>query len=226
MPTEEFDLPAHGDEFDARLTVPDDPDGRGVAMMPGLNHGPWGDVFDRFATEAAADGIHVVRFDGWPTPESLDERTLEDLHAELDAALARLREGGCDELGVVAQRFGGGVTLTDVPAAADRVVLWAPASFTCGDEDGVAGAFDVPLPDLFETPERTRFAPSRLADVDASVLVIQGTDDEAASVENARRLVDALDDAELVVREGEDHSFRGEDREPEIVDLTLSFLRD
>jgi hypothetical protein len=36
--------------------------------------------------------------------------------------------------------------------------------------------------------------------------------------------VDALPDADLVRRDGEDHSFRGEDREPEIVDQTLAVL--
>jgi hypothetical protein len=38
-------------------------------------------------------------------------------------------------------------------------------------------------------------------------------------------VVDALPDAELLLREGEDHSFRGEDREPEVVERTLAFLR-
>jgi pimeloyl-ACP methyl ester carboxylesterase len=71
---------------------------------------------------------------------------------------------------------------------------------------------------------RRRFAPSRVADVDARVRLVVGTDDEALPVDRARRLVDALPDADLVLREGEDHSFRGDDREPEIVDQTLAVL--
>lgn len=67
MPSEEFTLTAHGDDFDARLAVPDGSAGRGIAVLPGAGHGPWGDIFDRFAEAAAADGAHVLRFDGWPT---------------------------------------------------------------------------------------------------------------------------------------------------------------
>lgn len=224
MPSEETTLDAHGDSYEARLAVPEDPDGRGVAVMPGAGHGPWGDIFDRLAEAAAADGAHVLRFEGWPTNDVLDGKTLRELQAELEAAVDRLREAGCSDLAVVGKSFGGGVTLTRVPEAVDRVVLWAPATFTLGDEDRVAAELDTPLEELIEAPERRQFGPSRLADVDAAVRVVQGGDDRAALVENARRVVDALPDAELVVREGEDHSFRGDEREREVVEETLAFL--
>lgn len=224
MQTEAFQLAAHGDEFDAELAVPDDPDGRGIAVMPGASHGPWGDIFDLLAEEAASDGAHVLRFEGWPTNDDLEAKTLRELHAELDAAVDRLAVEGCSELAVVAKSFGGGVTLTHVPDAVDRVVLWAPATFTLGETDRIGDALDTQFAELIEPAEQRRFAPSRLADVDVPVLVIQGADDHPELVENARGVVDALPDAELVVREGEDHSFRGEDREPEVVEQTLAFL--
>lgn len=56
------------------------------------------------------------------------------------------------------------------------------------------------------------------------VRVIQGDDDRPALVDNARDVVDAIPDAELVLREGEDHSFRGDDRGREVVEQTLAFL--
>ncbi|WP_325064014.1 alpha/beta hydrolase [Halobacterium bonnevillei] len=226
MQTEAFQLAAHGDEFEARLAVPDDPDGRGVAVMPGAGHGPWGDIFDLLAEDAARDGAYVLRFEGWPTPDDLEAKTLREFQSELVAALERLREAGCTELSVVAKSFGGGVTLTDVPDAVDRAVLWAPATFTLGDTDRLEDALDTPFEELIEPSERRTFAPSRLADVDVPVLVIQGADDRPELVENARGVVDALPDAELVVREGEDHSFRGDDREQAVVEQTLAFLRD
>jgi predicted alpha/beta hydrolase len=224
MPSIDTTLSAHGDEYEARLTVPENPDGRGVAMVPGAGHGPWGDIFDRFAETAAAEGIHVLRYDGWPSTDDLDGKTLNVLHAELDAALDRLRDEGCESLAVVAKSFGGGVTLTRVPDALDVAVFWAPATFYSGERDGVADAFDVPMAELIEDEARRRFAPSRVADVDARVRVIVGTDDEALPTARARRLVDALPNADLVRRDGEDHSFRGEDREAEIVDQTLAVL--
>lgn len=226
MPTEEFDLSAHGDSYEARLTIPEAPDGRGVAMMPGAGHGPWGDIFDRFAEEAAADGCHVLRFEGWPTPAVFGEKTVSELHAELDAAVERLQAEGCTDLGVVGKSFGGGVTLTHVPASVDRVALWAPAFVTFGDEETVSDSLDVPLKEMKDAPERRQIAPSTLADLDAALLVVQGDEDEVRSVEHARNIVEAAPDAELLVREGEDHSFRGDDREREVVAETLDFLRD
>ncbi|MFB6270560.1 MAG: alpha/beta hydrolase family protein [Halobacterium sp.] len=224
MQREEVALQAHGEEFDAELAVPDDPDGRGVAVMPGGGHGPWGDIFDRFAEDAAADGVHVIRFEGWPTPEVLMGKTVRDMHAELDAAVDRLREEGCTELGVVGKSFGGGVTLTHVPEGVDRVVLWAPAFVTFGDEETVSDSLDDSLEALKDAPERRQISAAWMADFDASLRVIQGDEDDVRSVEHARKVVDAAPDAELVVREGEDHSFRGDDREQEIVDQTLDFL--
>lgn len=225
MQTDDTALQAHGETFDARLTVPDDPDGRGVAVLPGAGHGPWGDIFDRFAEAAAADGCHVLRFDGWPTPEVFMEQTVSEVHAELDAALAHLDEAGCSDLALVGKSFGGGVALTRIPEAVDRVALWAPAFVTFGDEATVEDAVDVPLAELKDTPERRQIAASTLADVDADLLVVQGDADEVRSVEHARSVVDAAPNAELVVREGEDHSFRGGDREREVVAETVDFLR-
>lgn len=224
MQSQSSTLAAHGDEFEARLAVPDDPDGRGIAVMPGAGHGPWGDIFDRLADRAASDGAHVLRFEGWPTNDVLDQKTLRDLHAELDAALRRLRAEGCTELAVVAKSFGGGVTLTDVPDAVERVVLWAPATFTLGDTDHVDAVLDTPFEDLIEHSEKRTFGESRLADVDAPVLVVQGGDDRPELVENARGVVDALQNGELLLREGEDHSFRGDDLEQAVVEQTLDFL--
>lgn len=125
---------------------------------------------------------------------------------------------------MVAKSFGGGVTLTDVPNAVDRAVLWAPATFTLGDVDNVGDELETPLADLIEDAERRQFGSSRLTDVDATIRVIQGIDDHPALVENAEVVVDALPDADLVLRDGEDHSFRGDDREREVVEQTLDFL--
>jgi dienelactone hydrolase len=224
MQSQSATLAAHGDEFEARLAVPDDPDGRGIAVMPGAGHGPWGDIFDLLAEEAARDGAHVLRFEGWPTSEVLDAKTLRELQAELVAALDRLREEGCTDLAVVGKSFGGGVTLTNVPDAVDRVVLWAPATFTLGETDNLDDLLDAPFEELIEPAEQRRFTESRLAHVDVPVLVIQGGDDRQELVDNGRAVVEALPKGELLLRDGEDHSFRGDDREQAVVEQTLDFL--
>jgi|GEM_PF-853230 len=226
MSAETFALTVHGDEYEARLTVPEEPDGRGVVVLPGAGHGPWGDIFDRFAAAAADDGSHVLRFDGWPTAEEFMAQTVAEIHAEIDAAVDRLRAAGCTELGLVGKSFGGGVALTHDLAAFDRVALWAPAFVTFGDEETVSDSLAVPLGEMEDAPERRQIAPSTLADLNATLLVVQGDGDEVRSLDHARRIVEAAPDAALVVREGEDHSFRGADREREVVAQTVAFLGD
>ncbi|WP_232702464.1 alpha/beta hydrolase [Halobacterium wangiae] len=221
MRSEAATLSAHGDAYEAELTVPDDPDGRGIAVMPGAGHGPWGGIFDRLAEAAAADGSHVFRFESW-TPSGVWEKSLDDLHAELDAAVRVLQDRGCTDLAVVGKSFGAGVMLTHVPDAVDRLVLWAPAAFDFGEESHIGGVSAAPIEEL----DSRQIGPGTLADVDAAALLIHGSEDAVVPVENSRRVVDALADAELLVREGEDHSFRGVDLEREVVDQTLAFLRD
>jgi len=221
MRSEAATLTAHGDSYEAELTVPDSPDGRGVVVMSGAGHGPWGGIFDRLAEEAAAEGAHAFRFESW-TPSGVWKKTLDELQAELDAAVERLREEGCTDIAVVGKSFGAGVTLTHVPEAVDRLVLWAPAAFDFGAESHIGGVTAAPIEEL----DSRQIGPETVADLDASVRIIHGSDDEVVAVENSRRLVDAVDDGELLVREGEGHSFRGADREREVVAETLAFLRD
>lgn len=197
-------MEAHGASYSGRLNVPDEDSERGILVIPGAGHGPFGDVFDRFATTAAERGHLVARFETWTDHEDLSAKTDSDFRAELEAGAEFLQSSGCSSLAVVAKSFGGRLALTHLPDAVDRVVLWAPAVLF-GEHD--------------ESPSITA---SELATLDAPVRILQGDEDDVVSVENAAKIADALPDGELVTLSGEDHSFLNDERRT--VDETLAFL--
>ncbi|MFC3959011.1 alpha/beta hydrolase [Halovivax cerinus] len=193
-----------GDErYPGRLNVPDAETDSGILMVPGAGHGPFGDVFLRFARTAANSGHQVARFETWPFPTDLEAKTDADFAAELEASVDFLRDRGCETITVVAKSFGGRIALWHLPEAVDRLVLWAPA-ILAGDHDDEPSISD-----------------DDLASIEIPVRLLQG-DEDTLSMENAAALVDALPTGELVELPGEDHSFR-RDHERVIAE-TMSFL--
>lgn len=190
-----------------------------MVVLPGAGHGPYGDIFDRFAERAAEDGLLVLRFQSWEDHEELARKTLGDLHAEIDAAVAFLAERGCTRISVVGKSFGGGVALTHVPDAVARIVLWAPA-IGVGDEPNLDESRRM---DLREA--NLRIDPPTLGTIETPVRILHG-DEDHIPFENSRKLVDGLRDAELIEVEGADHSFLGPEEGVEGVTIehTMEFL--
>jgi hypothetical protein len=90
-----------------RLDVPDEPNGRVVAVLPGSDHGPYDDIFDDFAEAAAGDGYHVLRYESWSDEQDPDEeKTLAQIHDEYEAAVKELLERGCTRVDVVGKSVG------------------------------------------------------------------------------------------------------------------------
>ncbi|MEZ3117192.1 alpha/beta hydrolase [Halobaculum sp. MBLA0147] len=200
----ETTLHVDDERYPGRVTRPDEPTDGGLLIVPGATHGPFEDVFDDLATAAAADGHLVARFQTWADTDVLQTKTASDHATDLRAAVAWLRDRGCESVAVVAKSFGGRLVLDTIPEVPDRLVLWAPAILH-GDHDDAPSVDDETLTAI-RTPTR----------------ILQGDADETVTVDNAAGLADALPNGELVTLAGEDHSFLG-DRE-RVVEETLAFL--
>jgi len=203
--TEEVTLKVDGASYPGRVNAPDEQTDRGVLVVPGAGHGPFGDVFDRFVEAAAEQSRTVARFETWESREELRRKTDAEFEAELEGGVEFLRERGCTSVAMVAKSFGGRLALTHLPGRVDQLVLWAPAV-----------AFG-------ESEERPSITADALSDVEVPVRILQGDEDDVVSVENAAAIAEHLPDGELVELPGEDHSF-GND-EPQIIEATSSFLR-
>jgi pimeloyl-ACP methyl ester carboxylesterase len=193
-------------EYRGRLNTPEDgiEGGRGILVVPGAGHGPFGTVFATFADAAEARGFTVARFETWADHEALEAKTPEQHRREIEAGIESLRSRGCESVTLVAKSFGGGLALRRGPFAVERMVLWAPAVRFEEGEDFPA------------------ISSAELAEIDVPVRILQGEDDQVVSVANARQLAEHLPEGELIALAGEDHSFMHD--EVRVIERTLDFL--
>lgn len=212
-----------GDEtYEGRLNTPEG-DGMtdvGVMMIPGAGHGPFGDIFDIVAYELAGADKPVFRYNSWETPDELETKTFGDLHREVDAAIERLQSEGCSEIHLIAKSFGGGIALTHVPDAVDRMVLWAPAielvegSAEHDPDERIGDTEDVPI----------EVGTATLGTIDVPVRILVGDEDRGVSQEDCERIEAAVGDADVAVIPGENHSFN--ENRTAIVERTMGYLSD
>lgn len=208
--SEDATLEVDDNTYPGRLNTTKEPSDRGVLVVPGAGHGPFGDVFLRFSRAAAEEGHHVARFETWMSPEELESKTDEDFHTELEAGIDFLRSRGCSTITVVAKSFGGRVALEHLPEGIDRLVLWAPAILA---ED----AENVPEEAWEHLPSVT---PGESA-VNVPTRILQG-DDDNIPVNSAERIAEGLPQGELVVLPNEDHSFLRDNER--VIEETVAFL--
>ncbi|NHN41558.1 alpha/beta hydrolase [Halorubellus sp. JP-L1] len=220
MPLEQLDFEVDGEAYEGRLVTPPEGDAEScVVVLPGAGHGPFGDIFDIATYELASAGVASFRFETWTNSDELDEKSLADLHAEMDDAVAFVRERGYDDLSMLVKSFGGRIAFTKLPGDVDRVLGWAPA-VVFADDSRLDEQYDVPLGDLEDGLAITR---GDVAAADAEVRLLYGDDDHFYP-EPAESLADALPDAELRVLEDENHSFNEHRRT--VVAETLDYLAD
>jgi len=219
MAVEFMEFEVDGDGYEGRLNAPEDGDAaRCVVVLPGAGHGPFGDVFDVAAYELANAGVATFRFETWTDDAELDAKTLDELYAERDAAIAFARERGYDDVSLLVKSFGARFGLTDFPEAVERVLGWAPA-VVLADDSNLDAVADQRLGDV----EEMRIGSEDVADVDVPVRLLYG-DDDPYYPGHAEALADVLPDVELRVLEGENHSMNA--RRHRVLDETVAFLAD
>lgn len=219
MHTDSITLSVDGRDYPAELARPEESTDHAVLLLPGANHGPYGDVFDRLADALTDAGGALLRYETWgddPDLDDLDDKSDAALFAEYEAAVARLRAAGYDHVTVLGKSFGGRIALRHPVAGVDRLVLWAPAAFLAGGE--VVETLD--HPDDITPPT---IEPAALEAHDLRVDILQG-DDDAIPVENAHELAERLPEAHVHVVAGADHSFVGGAPEVETVETTVRLL--
>jgi pimeloyl-ACP methyl ester carboxylesterase len=189
--------------YRGRLNEPEGGSNRGILVVPGAGHGPFGTVFATFADTAEERGFTVARFETWTDQGELESKTPEQHRADIEAGIEFLRARGCESVAIVAKSFGGGLALQHGPLSAERMVLWAPAvSFEDSENFPTVSA-------------------GMLADIDVPVRILQGEDDQVVSVGTARQVAEHLPRGEVVEFAGEDHSFMHD--EARVIEQTLDF---
>lgn len=216
MGIEQLELDVEPEPYDVRLNAQDDDTDVGVVVVPGAGHGPFGDVFDVISYELAGAGARVLRYETWQSREELEAKTLAELHREVEAAVERLRAEGCSTIRLLAKSFGGGVALSRVPDAVERVMLWAPAVEIDVDPDDATGADD-----RIGDGDSVLLGISDLDHVDVPVRILLGEEDRIP-LDHCRRIADGVGDGEVIEIPGENHGFNL--NRTAVVEHTLDFL--
>lgn len=205
MPVEEVTLAVGEESIPGRLNHPEEDTDRGLLMLPGAGHGPYGDIFDRLAEESVAADVACLRYRSWSSHDELDEKTLGELHREVDAAVEFLQDRGCTDVTLGAKSFGGAIALTHVPDSVSRLFLWAPA-LTVDEESTIEVAKTTPLGEVDGLQVDDDALEELLSGVDVPARILHG-DRDHIPMENSERIAGALPEGEVVEIEGADHSF-------------------
>lgn len=221
MSIEKIELSVDGSRHPGELLVPDDDGQNGILVLPGGGHGPYGDVFDKFADEAAENGFHFLRYESWRNHEELGHKTLTNIHREIDEAVGLLAERGCSRISIVGKSLGGAIALTHDHQNIGHVALWAPA-IIASDKANIAKREETMFEEVLPA-DNFRITSALLETIETPVRILHCTDDRLP-IENSRKLVDGLPNAELMEIEGGDHAFNGEAVHTKTIQHTIEFL--
>lgn len=193
-----------GNRLAAFAATPDEPSGAGIAILPDIRglHRFYEELALRFAerghTAVAIDYFGRTagaekRDDGFEWQPHVQQTTAEGIQADVAAAVAWLREAGCDIVFTVGFCFGGRHS-------------WLAAA---GGHElaGAIGFYGRPGPGQDGSPGPTQRAPG----FEAPILALMGGADEGIPVEAVREFEAALSAAgvehEVVIYDGAPHSF-------------------
>jgi carboxymethylenebutenolidase len=192
-----------GNRFAAFLATPDEPGGAGVVLLPdvrGLYR-----FYEEVALRFAERGVAALAFDYFGRTAGVEKRaddfdymphvgqtTQEGLDADIDAALVRLRDAGCDAIFTVGFCFGGRQSWL----AATRHELAGAVGFYGRPGIGRDGSLG---------------PTQRAEEIKAPILGLMGGADAGIPAEDVdefdRALTDAGIEHELVTYDGAPHSF-------------------
>jgi len=203
-----------------KLKLEKNPDSsRGLVVIPGISSGPFGSPFDE-VVEEVSESYSIVRLTGWEGAEDLEEITLKDLHDLIDEACELLSSNGYESISVLGKSFGGQLSLT-YPRnnIFEKMVLWAPA---IGIGETNVEKWRSTLLKHAETATDISVDKDHLEQIDSEVKIIHGTGDQVVSIENSRKICEALSRCEFSEIEGSGHSFSKAHQE--LIAKTTSFL--
>jgi carboxymethylenebutenolidase len=195
---------ADGNRFAAFAATPDEPSGAGIVILPDIRglHRFYEELALRFAerghTAVAIDYFGRTagaekRADDFEWQPHVQQTTSEGVQADTGAAVARLREAGCETVFTVGFCFGGRHS-------------WLAAAGGHGLA-GAIGFYGRPGPAQDGSPGPAQ----RAAELQAPILALMGGADQGIPAEEARAFEAALAEAgvehEVVIYDGAPHSF-------------------
>ena len=191
----------------------------GVIFLPGASGGAIGRRFDPIAKELVTAGYTTLRADLWG--DGLGEKTIEGIHAEMDALVALLKKQKL-RIAIVAKSIGGAFAITYHNPAVQALVLWSPA-IGFGKEN--YAKLRTRRLSVVTHHSDLRIDDSLLSGIKIPVRIIHGGLDTVVPLANSQTLVTHLPHGDLYPIGDADHGFESERNQRALITATLSFLR-
>lgn len=185
---------------------------KALIMVPGINSGPYGRLFDPVAEFAKSENHQVIRINAWDGPKDLEDKTLKQLHKLINEAAEKLRENGCQEITILGKSFGGQLTLTH-PKKQEfaKMILWAPALDI--QKEGNIVKWRTTQLKKAEQATDIIISKKQLREITTPTTIIHGEQDQVVPVDASRKLQKHIPECKLKEIEKTGHSYKQKENE-------------
>ncbi len=210
-------------EVEAILHESENKSNKAIFLIPGASGKALTDRYDDLAKLLVEKGFAFLRYESWKNAEELNNKTLNIFHKELNDVMNFLEQKGYNEIGIVGKSFGGGMALTYRNPNVKSLVLWAPA-IGVSKEDNFNKISDTKFKE-FERTKQIKLSPDFLSELKIPILIIGGTNDDVVDLKESEEKIKILDNAELFVVDGADHSYKIPEHKRIVVERTVEFFK-
>jgi dienelactone hydrolase len=191
--------------------------------LPGVSGGVFSDRYKLLVDACLEADTSIARLGSYKDSTEFNEKTIEELHADIDAAISFLQGRCYTSLFGIGKSFGGALMLTQASPIIQTKVLWAPA-IAAEAESNLEVYRTVLLgsiPMLMDIHVDQEF----LKQIKIPTMIVHGTADDQIPFSNSEKMVSMLPNAKLKPIEGGDHSYKNKEHEALVIQSTIDFLK-
>lgn len=208
---------------DAVLDIPEEKSKKAILFIPGVSGKALGDEYNELAEIFIKKDYAFLRFQSWEDGgKGINKKTINSIHKELDLVIKYLKSLGVNNIYVIAKSFGGGMILTYKNPLIKKMVLWAPA-IDIDKKENISGIQNKSLGEIKKCLD-IKLDKNYLKDLNIPIRIIQGDKDKVVSIENSKKIINALNDAELIVIKRLAHSYENKDQKNDLYKKTMKLI--
>ncbi len=210
-------------DVEAILHEPENRSNKAIFLIPGVSGKSLTDRYDDLAKVFVENGFAFLRYESWKNADELEDMNINIMHKEIDDVIEFLKQKDYDKIGIVGKSFGGGMALGYRNLSIKSMVLWAPAIGVSekGNFDSVTNTFFKE----FKQGLDIKLSKDFLSELKIPILIIGGTNDNVVDLKESEEKVKILDNAELFVVEGADHSYKTPEHKKIVIEKTVEFFK-
>lgn len=195
-----------------------------VLFVPGISGGAHLGRFQPLVSSLLRAGFAVARVNLWENLADVEQKSFSEIYKDLEEVITQLHTTYPHIYGI-GKSFGGAIMLTHPSVYIQKKVLWAPAIGVTKSGGNINTYIPVKLGNVNSLLD-IQVDQNVLQNIESPTLILHGTADENIPFSNSEEIAALFPHAHLVPIEGADHSFTNKEHEANLVEQTVSFLRE